>query len=129
MSSFTFTIHIIRSFEYRTIKLLVLKDISPDITVKALKELIHERIQTLSQFVPFRRAKFDTLRILLIPLVGGGDGMGGKSNNLVDINEHGEVLEGEERELKEFGVVNETELSFYDGAQWEEYKKNPVVKW
>ena len=55
--------------------------------------------------------------------------MGGKSNNLIDINENGEVLEGGERELKEFGVIHETELSFYEGKQWEEFQKNPVVKW
>eukprot|EP00009_Paramoeba_aestuarina_P013781 CAMPEP_0201534654 /NCGR_PEP_ID=MMETSP0161_2-20130828/56896_1 /ASSEMBLY_ACC=CAM_ASM_000251 /TAXON_ID=180227 /ORGANISM="Neoparamoeba aestuarina, Strain SoJaBio B1-5/56/2" /LENGTH=137 /DNA_ID=CAMNT_0047939413 /DNA_START=28 /DNA_END=441 /DNA_ORIENTATION=+ len=129
----TLTIHVIRSFEYRTIKYIVLKSISPTLSLSSLRTLIQNHIQTTPQFTPFRRTKFDTLRILLIPhgeLEGGqGEGMGAKSNNLVDINENGEVLEGEEKELWQFGLVNETELSLYEGKQWEEYQKNPVVKW
>jgi hypothetical protein len=116
------TIHCIRSFEYRNIKVLVLKDVEDTLTLSQLHHLIHHNIQTRPEFVAYRKAKFDTLRILNFP-------HGAKSNNLIDYNENGEVLELSERTLASVGIVDETEFSFYEKQQCDSYLQNPQIKW
>lgn len=57
------TIRVIRSFEYRTVKNLILQGIDLKMTVGQLKELITQKILTTPAFKPFVSVKFDLLKI------------------------------------------------------------------
>lgn len=65
METVTINIRVIRSFEYRNIRNIVLKEISVSLTTEELKTTITEQLQTAPGLPPpFRKYDYDTLKVL-----------------------------------------------------------------
>ncbi|KAK7206679.1 hypothetical protein BZA70DRAFT_274843 [Myxozyma melibiosi] len=120
----TITVRLIKSFEYRTEKNMVLKDLDlTTTTVGDLLELAKKNIQTQSAYRPFRNVEFDTLKLYT-------QAHGSKTSNLIINLDHDEwILSDPSKTLEECGFVNETEVSMFNRELFEKYKENPVEKW
>ncbi|KAL4074536.1 hypothetical protein V8B97DRAFT_2005481 [Scleroderma yunnanense] len=102
----TITVRVIKSFEYRTERSLVLHNLNlPATTVGELKNI----------------AKQDTLKVYT-------KAHGAKTSNLIINLDHDEwILNDNNKTLAEVGFENETEVSFFNGEAYEKYKLNPEV--
>ncbi|RKP36846.1 hypothetical protein BJ085DRAFT_15809 [Dimargaris cristalligena] len=118
------TVRLIKSFEYRTFKNVVLKNIDfAQTTVGDLKKQIQHETATGTGMRPFRTVEYDTLKIYT-------KAHGSKTNNLiVNLDRDDWVLKNDADMLDYCGIANETELSYFNRAAFEEFKKNPEVKW
>ncbi|XP_050685934.1 UPF0538 protein C2orf76 homolog [Eriocheir sinensis] len=124
MDTTTITIRLIRSFEHRNIRNLVLHNISLDQTVDALTQTIWERLKTEPSLPPpFRTFPFDTLKIET-------HAYGFKTNDPVinRMDDERLIIKGG-RSLRECGVRHETEISFFKMGDYQKYKENPVMVW
>ncbi|KAN0040487.1 hypothetical protein ACTA71_008824 [Dictyostelium dimigraforme] len=115
-------IRVIRSFEYRTIKNLILKDIDLNTNVSDFKKLVLEKIQTTPGFTPFKTKQYDSMKIFFVP-------HGQKPNNLTINIENDHFFLNNNKSLTENGVVYETEISFFVMEDYLKYKENPENKW
>eukprot|EP00128_Syssomonas_multiformis_P017026 Colp12_sorted_trinity150504_noHs@24072 len=118
----TVTVRLVKSFEYRTIKNLVLHDVDLSMRVSDFMTLVQQKIQTTSGFMPFKNNTFDTLKI-------SHKAHGYKTNNVVVNLDHDEYVLSPDKTLGECGVENETEISFYNHEAYEKYKAHPEHKW
>lgn len=135
------TVRIIKSFEFRSMKAYVLKNIDlTTTTISQLEDLCRNEVRTSSGFRAFRSYadKLDTLKLYT-------RAHGSKTTNLIINLDHDDwVLEdrnlgkltkegGERRKedttLAEIGVENETELSFFNKQAYEEFLAHPNTKW
>ncbi|KAI7899773.1 uncharacterized protein BX663DRAFT_532713 [Cokeromyces recurvatus] len=109
-SDATLTIRCIKNFEYRTCKNLVLQHVNLETsTVGDLKKLVLE----------------NTLKVYTVA-------HGHKTMNLIINIEDDDklILSDEDAVLAWQGIENETELSFFNMADYLEFKKHPdVMKW
>ncbi|EAL65746.1 hypothetical protein DDB_G0283523 [Dictyostelium discoideum AX4] len=115
-------IRVIRSFEYRTIKNLILKDIDLNTNVSDFKKLVADKIQTTPGFTPFKTKQYDSMKIFFVP-------HGQKPNNLTINIENDHFFLNNNKSLAENGVVYETEISFFVMEDYLKYKENPENKW
>ncbi|KAJ3304308.1 hypothetical protein HDV03_002923 [Kappamyces sp. JEL0829] len=120
-TSLVLTIRLIKSFEFRAVKNLVLKDVAPSTTVAELKEIVKEHIKTASAFKAVVNVAFDTMKLYVMA-------HGHKSQNLI-INLDNEGYLDDTKTLQECGIENETEISFFKAADYERFKANPEIKW
>eukprot|EP01112_Ceratiomyxa_fruticulosa_P018359 TRINITY_DN5850_c0_g1_i3.p1 TRINITY_DN5850_c0_g1~~TRINITY_DN5850_c0_g1_i3.p1 ORF type:complete len:123 (-),score=14.13 TRINITY_DN5850_c0_g1_i3:189-557(-) len=118
----TITIRVIKSFEYRTIKPMILRDIDLSMKTSELKEIVDKYIQTQGPFLPYRAHKYDTFKIF-------HKAHSHKPNNLVINLETDDGLLDTEKTLAEQGVEHETEISYYLNEDYQRYRQNPEVKW
>ncbi|PAV23474.1 cytoplasmic [Pyrrhoderma noxium] len=129
----TITIRIIKSFEFRTEKNLVLHHINFETTtVDDLKKLAREAIQTQQGWKIYRnlaQAKdnetpfLDTLKLYT-------KAHGTKTSNLIINLDHDDwILDDGSKTLTELGFENETEISFFNRKLYEEFKSNPETRW
>lgn len=123
----TVTIRLIRSFEHRNLKHVVYHDVDLTQSVADFKDFVRKDISTRPGLPPpFKTYSFDTLKI-------SHKAYGYKSNDPVINLEDDEKLIlnmlKEERSLKQNGVDNETEISFFKMEDYLEYKKNPRHAW
>ncbi|KZO95867.1 hypothetical protein CALVIDRAFT_537838 [Calocera viscosa TUFC12733] len=82
----TLTVRVIKSFEFRTEKSLVLRDYNLETeTVGSLKERVKKDIQTLPGWKPYRTAQFDTLKLYT-------RAHGAKTTNLIINLDHDEWI-------------------------------------
>lgn len=118
------TVRVVRSLAYRNVKSLVIKDVDlANTTVGQLEKIICERIQTTPGFAPYRNHKCDSLKIYTLK-------HGHKSNNLTMNLDHDEwILRDKTATLAFAGIEDETEISFFNMEEYEEFRKNPEVKW
>ncbi|KAJ3213819.1 hypothetical protein HDU67_002413 [Dinochytrium kinnereticum] len=117
------TVRLIKSFEYRTTKNLVLHGIhTQQMTVGQLKALIRERISTDSSFKAYRNVDLDTMKMYFKT-------HGTKSQNLIINIEHEDKYLEDDTTLADAGLENETEISFFNLAAYMEYKLHPETKW
>ncbi|KAI5951543.1 hypothetical protein KGF54_004617 [Candida jiufengensis] len=124
------TIRIVKSFPYRNVKNLILKDIDLKATTpKQLLEVVINNINTNGSLRPFRNVEYDSLKIYT-------KAHGSKSMNLVINFENDDdwvILkqnkEVEDKSLWELGVQNETEISLFNWNAYAEFKENPEEKW
>ncbi|XP_076092882.1 UPF0538 protein C2orf76 homolog isoform X2 [Mytilus galloprovincialis] len=106
MSSGTITVRLVRSFEHRNIKHIVLHDVDFTQTVNSFKEAI----------------KKDTLKI-------SHKAHGAKSNDpVIDIANDQLILE-DGVTLVEAGVGNETEISYFKMEDYRKYQADPHLVW
>ncbi|KAG2186828.1 hypothetical protein INT44_003054 [Umbelopsis vinacea] len=136
------TVRCIKSFEYRTCKNLVLHVNLEVMTVGELKDMIRESkccalsfrtitailenpsLLTASGWKPYLNVKFDTLKLYTVA-------HGHKTQNLI-INMDDDdklIFKDDSATLSWLGFENETEISFFNFEAYEEYKKNPDIKW
>ncbi|KAF4578672.1 hypothetical protein EYR40_001178 [Pleurotus pulmonarius] len=104
----TLTVRVIKSFEFRTERSLVLHDINLETTtVGELKEI----------------ALKDTLKLY-------SKAHGAKTTNLIINLDHDEWLFKDDCKLLiDLGFENETEVSFFNGEMYEKFKANPETRW
>ncbi|GAA5988978.1 hypothetical protein JCM5350_001736 [Sporobolomyces pararoseus] len=118
------TVRIIKSFEYRTTKNLLLPHIdATTMTVGQLKDLCREQIKTAAGFKPFRTCQLDTLKLYT-------RAHGAKTTNLIMNLENDEwILEDDSVTLASVGIENESEVSFFNRELYEAFKINPAQAW
>ncbi|KAN0115958.1 Uncharacterized protein family UPF0538 [Russula decolorans] len=118
------TVRVIKSFEFRTERSLVLRDIDLDTTtVGDLKEIARNAIQTQPGWKPYRSAHFDTLKLYT-------QAHGAKTTNLIINLDHDEwILFDDGKTLSECGLENETEVSLFNRDLYESFKLNPQTRW
>ncbi|KAK7693066.1 hypothetical protein QCA50_002631 [Cerrena zonata] len=120
----TLTVRVIKSFEFRTEKSLVLHHVNCETTtVGQLKELVKQAIQTQGGWKPYRNILLDTLKLYT-------KAHGAKTSNLIINLDHDEwILNDDSKILADLGFENETEVSFFNRQLYETFKTNPEIKW
>jgi len=120
----TVTIRVIKSFEYRTERSLVLHRLNLETTtVGELKEIARRAIQTEPACRPYRNAVLDTLKLYT-------KAHGAKTTNLIINLDHDEwILDDDSKILTYAGFENETEVSFFSREAYEKFKLNPEIRW
>jgi len=115
---------VIKSFEYRTERSLVLRKLNLETTtIGGLKEIVRQAIQTGAAWRPYRNVVLDTLKLY-------AKAHGAKTTNLIINLDHDEwILEDETKILADVGLENETEVSFFSRKAYEGFKLNPEVRW
>lgn len=120
----TVTIRLIRSFEHRNLKHVVYHDVDLTQSVGTFIDFVKNDICTRPGLPPpFKKYSFDTLKI-------SHKAYGYKSNDpVINLEDDEKLILKEECTLKENGVDNETEISFFRMEDYLEYKKNPHLAW
>ncbi|KAI9256232.1 hypothetical protein BY458DRAFT_519434 [Sporodiniella umbellata] len=125
-SSATITVRCIKSFEYRTCKNLVLRNVNLETeTVGNLKKLITEKVHSEPGWRPYLNVKFDTLKVYTVA-------HGHKTMNLIINLEDDDklILSDDTAVLAWQGIENETELSFFQMEDYKQFKSHPdTIKW
>ncbi|EFC44409.1 hypothetical protein NAEGRDRAFT_5358, partial [Naegleria gruberi] len=118
------TVRLIKSFHYRNIKLLILKDIKVnELTGNDLLKLVLEKIEKESGLLPHRGRKYDTFKLY-------HHAFSFKANNLVvNLQDDDKLIFKMDKTLKENNVDNEAEISCFIMDEYLEFKKNPELKW
>jgi len=116
----TLTLRIIKSFEFRTEKSLVLHGVNLETTtVGQLKERAREAIQTQAGWKPYRNVVLDTMKLYT-------KAHGAKTSNLIINLDHDDwILDDDSKILADIGFENETEVSFFNRALYDAFKTNP----
>ena len=109
------TIRLIKSFEYKTVKNIIIT-VNESIKTEELMEIVRQEQQKLKVY---KDLNLDTFKIYFKKF-------GTKSQNLV-INLQGQDLVLG-KTLEEQGVENETEISFFNLQDFEKYKEHPELK-
>jgi len=123
MPKISLVVRCIRNFEYRTVKNLVLHDIDTSCTVRELKQICLERIQTDETFARFRTVSFDTVKKYTTF-------QGYKPNNLIiNIDNDDEWILKDDTTLADARLESEGEVSFFNRTDYLKYKENPIIKW
>ncbi|CCE64955.1 hypothetical protein TPHA_0J01330 [Tetrapisispora phaffii CBS 4417] len=127
LTNATITVRVIKSFPFRNVKNLILSNY--DLKTKTPKDLFDEvtkRIQSEASFRPFRTITYDTFKVYT-------HAHGSKTVNLVINFDHDDDwtldIENPNKKLFEYGIENETEISFYKLSDYVAYKANPIEKW
>ncbi|KAI0781292.1 hypothetical protein BD413DRAFT_504193 [Trametes elegans] len=120
----TLTVRVIKSFEYRTEKSLVLHHLNLETTtVSELKEMARQAIQTQPGWKPYRNLTLDTIKLYT-------KAHGAKTTNLIINLDHDEwIFDDDSKTLAELGLENESEVSFFNRQAYEEFKQHPDTKW
>ncbi|GBE82553.1 hypothetical protein BKA93DRAFT_761497 [Sparassis latifolia] len=123
-TSATLTLRIIKSFEYRTERSLVLHNINLDTTtVGQLKEIARQAVQREPGWKAYRTLVLDTIKVY-------AKAHGAKTTNLIINLDHDEwILTDESKTLTECGFENETEASLFNREAYETFKAHPETKW
>ncbi|CAF0832016.1 unnamed protein product [Brachionus calyciflorus] len=116
------TIRLIRSFHYRNLKNLVIKNVNKNLSIKEFKELVNQEIKKSSVPPPFKTFTYDTLKIEHIPFKA-------KSNDPVINCEDDDLLILKDEQIlgESPHIVNETEISYFLMKDYLEYKTNKYV--
>eukprot|EP00871_Galdieria_phlegrea_P004342 jgi/Galph1/4909/GphlegSOOS_G3558.1 len=117
------SVRLVKSFEYRTIKYIVLKDVSLHTTGKELKERIKTTLRNSPSLRSYESCPFDTLKIYT------PSGSSHKEQSLVINFDHEDWIIGDNDTLESKRVANEAEISFFNCEQYEKFKQHPDVKW
>ncbi|KAL9644124.1 hypothetical protein ABK040_005589 [Willaertia magna] len=120
----TLTIRLIRSFEYRNIKPMILHHINIyKMTGNELLELILNKINTESNFNNHKNRNYNTLKLY-------HSAHSFKSQNLViNLQDDDHLILNLNKSLVENNVKNEAEISCFILEEYLNFKKNPQIKW
>ncbi|GAA5983070.1 hypothetical protein JCM10908_000145 [Rhodotorula pacifica] len=118
------TVRIIKSFTFRTTKNLLLPHVdATTVTVGQLKDLCREHVKTGAGFKAYRTCKLDTLKLYTVA-------HGHKTMDLIINHEtDDDILNDDSATLASVGIENESEISFFNRALYDEYKANPQQAW
>ncbi|KAF8124018.1 hypothetical protein EV363DRAFT_1403489 [Boletus edulis] len=118
----TITVRVIKSFEYRTERSLILHKLNLEATtVGGLKEIVRQAVQTGPAWRPYRNAVLDTLKLYT-------KAHGAKTTNLIINLDHDDwILEDDDKILADVGLENETEVSFFSRKAYDGFKLSPEV--
>ncbi|KAF8212522.1 cytoplasmic protein [Mycena galopus ATCC 62051] len=140
-TSATLTVRIIKSFEFRTEKSLVLHNINLETTTAGeLKNLARAgtksarpspfspvllilAISNQSGWKPYRNVVLDTLKLYT-------KAHGAKTTNLIINLDHDDWILGDDNKLlADLGFENETEVSFFNQELYARFLENPQTSW
>lgn len=121
-TSATLTVRIIKSFKFRTERSLVLHNVDLTTTTTAqLKDIVHKSILDKAGWKPYRNVLLDTLKLYT-------NAHGAKTSNLIINLDHDDwILNNDDALLADLGFENETEISFFNRQDYEDFKLNPEV--
>lgn len=129
LTNVTLTIRVIKSFPYRNVKNLILRDYNlKEKNGHDLLEDVLKHIQTEGAFRPFRNVNYDTMKIYT-------HAHGSKTVNLVINFDHDDddwvidTKDPQSKKLAEYDIENETEISLYNLEDYVKFKVNPEEKW
>ncbi|KAH7103795.1 hypothetical protein BKA62DRAFT_768187 [Auriculariales sp. MPI-PUGE-AT-0066] len=120
----TLTVRVIKSFTYRTERSAVLHHLDlTALTVADLKRIVLNHIATQPGWKPYKTVELDTLKMYT-------KAHGNKTTNLIINLDHDDwIFSDDSATLASLGLENESELSFFNRALYEEFKQNPETKW
>ncbi|KAJ6455865.1 cytoplasmic protein [Mycena sanguinolenta] len=123
-TSATLTVRIIKSFEFRTEKSLVLHKVNLETTTTGqLKRLARAAISEQSGWKPYRNVVLDTLKLYT-------QAHGAKTTNLIINLDHDDwILDDDDKLLADLGFENETEVSFFNKELYMQFAQNPQTSW
>ncbi|KAG5727569.1 hypothetical protein E4T56_gene12332 [Termitomyces sp. T112] len=111
-SSATLTVRIIKSFQFRTERSLVLHELNLESTTVAdLKNIARNAVLTKPGWKPYRSVVLDTLKLYT------------KAHSAKA------CLNLTLSTLADCGFENETEVSFFNRELYEQFKLNPITSW
>ena len=119
LSKLTLTIRLIRSFEHRNVKNIVLKLDERNILVKDLKLFINNEIKNSVKHnlpPPFRTFNYDTLKIEHVPFKSKS------TDPVINCENDEDLILRDESSVKD--LVNETEISYFFMQDYVKYKEN-----
>lgn len=120
------TVRIVKSFPYRNVKNVILKDIDLlTLTPAGLHQLMLTKIATEGAYRPYRNVEYTSLKVY-------NHAHKSKSMNLVINMDDDDTLVlalDDPRSLYALGVENETELSLFNWSDYLAFKANPEEKW
>ncbi|KIO17915.1 hypothetical protein M407DRAFT_32406 [Tulasnella calospora MUT 4182] len=118
-TSATITIRVIKSFEFRTTKSMVLHDLNLEqTTVGQLKDLVRQAIKTQGAWKPYRNVELDTIKLYTT------------TNLIINLeNDETMVWSDDSATLATLGAENETEVSIFNKKIYDEFKQKPETKW
>ncbi|KAI8909675.1 hypothetical protein EDD86DRAFT_226241 [Gorgonomyces haynaldii] len=117
----TITVRAIKSFEYRTVKNLVLQ-VDLSITGKQLLDMCVEKIKSTPGMKPFALVQYDTLKIYV-------KAHESKTSTLVINLDNDDRIIDLSKSLSELGIEHETELSLFNLEQYRKFQSDPKVSW
>ncbi|KAJ7470496.1 hypothetical protein FB451DRAFT_1400096 [Mycena latifolia] len=120
----TLTLRIIKSFEFRTERSLVLHNINLEsTTVGELKDIARAAVTNQPGWKPYRNVVLDTLKLYT-------RAHGAKTTNLIINLDHDDwILEDDGAVLADLGFENETEVSFFNRELYTQFQANPQTSW
>ncbi|TFK42860.1 hypothetical protein BDQ12DRAFT_676900 [Crucibulum laeve] len=123
-TSATLTVRIIKSFEFRTERSLVLHGVNlKTTTVGLLKQLARDAILSQPGWKPYRNVSLDTMKLYT-------KAHGSKTSNLIINLDHDEwILDDDTKLLADLGFENETEVSYFNRDAYEQFKLDPQTSW
>eukprot|EP00158_Paraphelidium_tribonemae_P000364 Partr_v1_DN21853_c0_g1_i1_m70133 putative chromosome 2 open reading frame 76 len=121
MTTIVLTVRLIKSFEFRTERNLVMR-VDPSITGRQLMDLAQAEIKR-KNLRAYLVNDFDTLKIYTRP-------HGSKTNNLIiNMGNDAETAVDLDKPLHAQGIENEWELSMFNLAAYHKYMEKPETKW
>ncbi|KAH9462767.1 hypothetical protein MJO28_002460 [Puccinia striiformis f. sp. tritici] len=120
----TITVRVIKSFEYRNSKNLVLHHIDLETTsIDELLTLCLQQISSAPGWKTFQNVALDTFKLY-------SKAHGSKTTNLIINLDHDDwILEDRSKSLSDYELENESEVSLFNRASYEAFKLNPQQKW
>ncbi|KAL6484598.1 hypothetical protein MHYP_G00066430 [Metynnis hypsauchen] len=118
------TVRLVRSFEHRNFKPVVLRGVNLDQKVEDFIAFVKNDVSTRSGLPPpFKKFDYDTMKII-------HQAHGAKTNELVmSLEDDEKLILCNGLDLRSCGIANETELAFFKMADYEKYKANPQTVW
>lgn len=112
----------IKSFPYRIVKNLVLQNIDlTTTTVAALKSLVKQEIATKPGWKVYKLVNLDTMKLYT-------HAHGSKTTNLIINLDHADwILQDDE--LLSDRIMHESEISFFNNTDYNDFITNPTEKW
>ncbi|PFH47053.1 hypothetical protein AMATHDRAFT_153050 [Amanita thiersii Skay4041] len=122
ISDATITVRIIKSFEFRTERSLILHHLNLEKTsVDQLKNIVRQSIHSQSSWKPYHNVELNTLKLY-------SKAHGAKTTNLIINLDHDDwILDEGDIILADLGFENETEVSFFNRDSYEKFKRDPKV--
>ncbi|KAG9049419.1 hypothetical protein FS837_010359 [Tulasnella sp. UAMH 9824] len=131
-TSATITVRVIKSFEFRTTKSMVLHELNLEqTTVGQLKDLVRQAIKTQGAWKPYRNVELDTIKLYTVAHGAKARPKLLVTTNLIINLENDETMiwSDDSVMLATLGAENETEVSFFNRKLYDEFKQKPETKW
>lgn len=118
------TVRVIRNFPYRTLKHMIVDHVNLETTtVEQFMEYVKIEIYDNPRWSRYHNLTLDTMKLYT-------KAHGTKTVNLIiNLDRDDLIFEDESATLQQLGVENETEISFFNRDDYEEFKANPEEKW
>ncbi|KAJ3065848.1 hypothetical protein HDU98_010802 [Podochytrium sp. JEL0797] len=125
-TTITLTIRLIKSFEFRNFKNLIVH-VDPATTTPAdLAVLVKQKVESESAFKVYRTVKFDTFKLYT-------KAFGAKTQNLIiNLDNDPDWILFPRVPLAQQNmppIENETEISYFNKETYEAYRAHPETKW